>query len=434
MTEGRTYKILFFILILFMTCFVLISFLHTRQVEPLRGTYKKIERPNFSWTVWCSGEYQKKMDQRSNSKFFLRSVLIKIRNQIDFDLFDKVNADVVVKGKDNMLFDKLYLDSYFGNNFLGESIIDDKLHKIKAIQDSLNNWNKYLLVVIAPSKADYFPNHFPTVYDGMQKKISNYDYYAQQLIEKNINHIDFNKLFLEMRSSTGHPLYPKHGTHWNNYARLFVWNTIVEKLEENSNWKLAKLVETKMELLPSRGRDNDLRDLLNIYNIKDTTLYAYRTYAIDSTHIDKPKGLVIADSYYWGLFSEGFSKEVLGKGMYWYYNNTIHSDNPKVKGVAEEYDLRKVIRNNDIFILFCTAANLHDFPFGFEDDAFQAIQNLSTLEQIRQEQISNMMERIKNNDEWISDLRKKAKGDIQLLDSLLYIQAEYYLENQGFIE
>ncbi len=435
MIGERTYKILFFTLMLFMSCFVLISFFHTRQIEPLQGTYNKIERPKLSWSAWFSGDYQKKMDLRSNSKFFLRSVLIKIRNQIDFDLFDKVNADVVVKGKDNMLFDKLYLDSYLGNNFLGESIIDDKLYKIKAIQDSLDNWNKKLLVVIAPSKADYFPDHFPIAYDKLQKKISNYDYYAQQLNAKDINHLDFNKLFLEIKDSSSYALYPNLGTHWNNYARLFVWNTIVEKLEEKTDWKLSKLRESKMEMLPAQGRDNDLRHLLNIYNLKDTTRYAYRTYAIDSAYIDKPMGLVIADSYYWGLFAEGFSKEVLGKGMYWYYNNTIHTDNPEVKDrQAKDYDLRSIIHQHDIIILLATAANLHDFPFGFEEEAFKAIQNLSTPEQIREEQINGMIKRIKNNAEWISDLHKKANGDTQVLDSLLYHQAEYYLSSQGFIE
>jgi hypothetical protein len=413
---------------------VLISFFHTRQIEPLRGTYKKIERPGFSWPAWFSGDYQKKMDQRSNSKFFLRSVLIKIRNQIDFDLFDKVNADVVAKGKNNMLFDKLYLESYLGNNFLGESIINNKIHKLKAIQDSLTNWNKQLLVVIAPSKADYFLDQFPIAYEGKQKKTSNYDYYTQQLIENNINHIDFNKLFLEMKDSSSYPLYPKHGTHWNNYARFFVWNTIAEKLEENSYLKLAKLQESKIELLPSHGRDNDLRHLLNIYNLEDTTQYAYRTYAINSDLIDRPRGLVIADSYYWGLFSEGFSKEVLGAGMYWYYNTTIHSNKPKVRGVAKDYDLRKVLRENEIVILLSTAANLHDFPFGFEEDAYSAIQDTSSLEQIKEEQINRMIRRIENNKEWFSDLKNKAQEERLVLDSLLYENAVYYLKQNKIID
>ena len=428
-------KILFYILILFLSSVTLNSYFQTRQIEPLRGTYREIKRPTFSWTEWFSGEYQVKMDSCTNSKFFIRSILIKIRNQIDFNLFDKVNADVVVKGKDNMLFDKLYLKSFLGQNFLGKEAIDERLFKIKAIQDTLSSLNKQLLVVLGPSKASYFPDYFPMEYDTITKSISNYDYYAQQLEIKNINHLDFNKMFLEKKDTTSHSLYSKLGTHWNNYSRLFVWNTIVKKLEENNGWNLAKLQETKLEMLPSRGRDNDLYHLLNIYKLRDSSQYAYRTYMKDSTNIDKPKGLVIADSYYWGLFTEGFSKDVLGEGMYWYYNNTIHSDNPKVKGrQVKDYDLRSIIHEYDIIILLATAANLHDFPFGFEEDAFQAIQNLSTPEQIRQEQISNMMERIKNIDEWISDLRKKAKGDTQVLDSLLYDQAEYYLKNQGFIE
>lgn len=419
---------------LFMASVMLISLLHTRQVEPLRGTYKKIEKPVFSWPTWFSGDYQVQMDNRSNSKFFLRSVLIKIRNQIDFSLFDKVNADVVAKGKGNILFDKLYLESYLGQNFLGKQVIDERLSKIKAIQDTLTNLGKQFLVVIAPSKAAYFSDRFPIAYDTITKGISNYNYYSEQLIVNNINHLDFNKMFVEMKATTAQPLYPELGTHWNNYARLFVWNTIVEKLEENKSWNLAKLQETKTEFLPSQGRDNDLFHLLNIYNIKDSALYPYRTYTKDSTDVDSPKGLVIADSYYWGLFTEGFSKEVLGEGMYWYYNNSIHSDNPKVKGQVKDYDLRAIIHEHDIVILLATAANLHEFPFGFDEDAFRVIQNLSTPEQVREEQIDNMISKIKNTEEWISDLRKKSKGNNLVLDSLLYIQAEYHLVKQGFIK
>ena len=55
------------------------------------------------------GVYQKRLDNKLASDFGFRSLLIKINNQLNFSLFNKVNAKGVIAGKENYLFETTYI-------------------------------------------------------------------------------------------------------------------------------------------------------------------------------------------------------------------------------------------------------------------------------------------------------------------------------------
>lgn len=427
---GGQSKILFFILMLFLSSITLISYFQNRQVEPLNGSFKKVERPDFSWANWFRDDYQKKMDDRTNSHFFIRSVLIKIRNQIDYTLFDKVNSNNVVKGRDNMLYQQRYIESYLGMNFIGEDKIDSRLDKIKSLQDTLEGMDKKLLVVIAASKAAYFPDNFPAKYDTITKQITNYEYLTQQLQSKEINHLDFNKMFLARRDTIAHPMFSRKGIHWSHSSKQFVWNTIADKLEEDSNWKLARLNSNGIKMSKPKDEGRDLFDLLNIYGYKDDATMAYHDYIVDTTNIDRPLGMVIGDSFFWGLRGLGFSREMMNDGQYWYYNRSVYPQEHGIIYQKEDFDLRSAALKNDIILLMANPSNLDEFPFGFESELLNAILNPPTAKEIKDKEIGRMVKRIRKNKEWFGKLEKKAKKTGENIDSLLYIDAAYFLKKE----
>lgn len=431
---GGHSKILFFILMLFMSTVYLISYFQNRQVEPLHGTSTKVEKPIFSWTDWLNGDFQTKMDKRTNSHFFIRSVLIKVRNQIDYTFFDKVNSKNVLKGKDNVLYEQGYIDSYLGMNFIGEDKINEKLDKIKRLQDTLTSMDKKLLVVIASSKAAYFPNNFPAKYDTITKQRTNYEYFEKQIGAKGINHIDFNKLILDMQDTIAHPSFSKKGIHWSNSSKQLVWNTIAKKLEEDKDWKLARLQSKGFAMLPPKGRDRDLFDLLNIYGYRDDAKMAYHDYHIDTVDIDKPLGLVIGDSFFWGLRILGFSREVLNDGQFWFYNNSVYPEDNGILYTNKDFDLRTTALKNDIIILLTNPSNLHNFPFGFDGELLEALLNPPSPKVIRDKEVGRMMKRIRKKEEWFSKLTKESLQTGVNIDTLLYRDAEYFLIQEGKLE
>jgi len=415
---------------LFFSSVFLISYFQNRQVEPLRGTFKKVDRPSLSCASWFDGSFQNQMDKRTNSRFFIRSVLIKIRNQIDFSLFDKVNADGVIKGKDNILFQHKYIDSYLGDNFRGEEKINSILERVKFLQDTLASFDKKLLVVIAASKGEYYSDKLPPKYDIKLKTKTNYEHFAEQLIAQNINHLDFNKMFLEMKDTVSYPLFSKKGIHWSKASKQFVWNTIVVKLEEGTDWKLARLQSTGVEITPPQGRDKDIYDLLNIYFSADESQMPYPHYTIDNDSVDKPKGIVIGDSFFWGFRNLGFSKEVLNDGQFWYYNKSVYPEEGGIIYKTSDYDVLHSVLENEIVILMCNASNLDGFPFGFESSLFHAFKNPSSPKEIKDKQIKRMIQRIRKNEEWFGKLSKESKDFGTPIDTLLYKAADYFLEQE----
>lgn len=424
-------KILFFALMLFLSSITLVSFFLDRQVVHLYGSFKKIERPVFAWKIWFSGDYQSKMDERTKTHFFLRSALIKLRNQFDYTLFDKVNAKDVVKGRDNVLYQKPYIDSYLGLTFIGENKIDNRLDKIKKLQDTLAKMDKKLLVVIAPSKAAYFPNNFPVRYDTISKRRSNYDYFSKQIIDKGINHLDFNKMFLGMQDTISYPVFSRKGIHWSSSCKQIVWNTIAEKLEADSDWKLGRLKSRGVEWRQPEGEERDLYDLLNIYGYKDDAKMAYHDYYVDTIDVDRPLGMVIGDSFFWGLRGLGFSREILNDGQYWYYNKSVYPAEHGIIYKKEDFDLRSTALKNDIIILMANPSNLVDFPFGFESELLTAILNPPSPKEVRAKEVGRMVKRIRKNEEWFSKLKAKSLKSGTPLDTLMYIDADYFLKQEA---
>ena len=426
----RTNKILFIILMLFLSTVLLVSALRAKQLNKLRGRFKAVDRPDFSINDWLSGTYQVQMDKRTNSRFFLRSVLIKTRNQLEYDVFDKSNGGWIIKGKDNMLFDKKYIAAYLGQNFIGKDSIEHRVRRLKFMQDTLHAKGKKFLAIIAPNKAAIYPEYFPPKYADVKKKLSTYDYYLDQLDKYEIDYVDFNKIFIAMKDTVSYPLYSKQGTHWDNYAYQFAWNTIVDSLEQGTDWNLARLKPGKISLESPKGRDRDLEHLLNVFSVNDTSQVAYVDYAIDTLNIDRPTGLVIADSYFWGLRTLGFSRTVMNDGMYWYYNNTAYPAEDGVLYTPKEYNFNRVIDNVDIVMILTTAANLDLFPFGFEEDFYEAMLTPLTPEQLkeRNKALIRMVEKIKKNKAWFDQLKKRSIDENMPLDSLIRIDAAYFLE------
>lgn len=419
------------VLMLFLSCVVLISTFHNRQVEKLYGTFKKIEKPTFSLSDWSSGDYQSNMDKRTNSNFFIRSVLIKARNQFDYTLFDKVNSNDVIKGRENILYQRPYIESYLGMNFIGEEKINTRLDKIKYLQDTLAQMDKKLLVVIAASKASYFPNNFPAKYDTITRKRTNYEYYADQLIEKEIYHLDFNRMFLEMKDTLSYPIFSKKGIHWSHSSKQFVWNTIIDKLEEDSNWKLGRLKSRGVEWRYPEGREKDLFDLLNIYGYKDSSKLPYNEYYVDKADIDRPSGIVIGDSFFWGLRYLGFSREILNDGQFWFYNNSVYPAEHDIIYKNEDFDIRSIVLKNDIIILMTNPSNLTNFPFGFESQLITALTTQASVKEVRDKEIGRMIKRIRKNKEWYDQIKVKSAATGMQIDTLLYKDADYFLKQEA---
>src|SRR3954468_18075916 len=72
-------------------------------IKPLDGIKELASKPAFDVNGYFEGTYQEKYNKYINENIGFRPVLIRLVNQIDYDIFHTTNAPGVVLGKDGQM-------------------------------------------------------------------------------------------------------------------------------------------------------------------------------------------------------------------------------------------------------------------------------------------------------------------------------------------
>ena len=366
---AKIKNILFGIILLLLLLPMIQAGLNIFEVKPLQGAIETVEKPQFSFESWKAGDYQRDYEKYLNANFGFRSTMIRISNQQAYSFYGEAKANGVVIGKEGYLYEKNYLKAYLGTDYIGEEAINTQVSKLRQLQDTLKKLNKDILMIIAPGKASFFPEYLPDYCKGQQRENTNYKSYVAATKKQQINYVDFNRWFMEMKSSSKYPLYAKAGIHWSKYGEYLAGDSIIRKIGIMRNTEMTQLVLDKIEVKKVNEQgDYDVGEGMNLFFLLDMYPMAYPVY-----HFKKPENMkaprvtFVSDSYYWGLFNAGFATEVFGGGQFWYYNQEIYPDSYDNLKKVEDIDIQTEAEKNDVIVLLCTDANLYKFAFGFID-------------------------------------------------------------------
>lgn len=319
-------------------------------------------------TNYFSGDYQKKIDKKLSSDFGFRSLLIKINNQLNFSLFNKVNAQGVIVGKDNYLFETTYINSYLGKDLMSEDSINQNLNRLKIISDKLLKLNKHLILVIAPSKPSYFREFLPD-YLGQKSTNNNYTLILEGIKKQHLNCIDFSNWFNENKYKSKYPLYPKHGNHWSMYGSYLAADSIIKYIEAEQNIDLPNLVLKNIKIEQPKNEDKDIEYGINLlFKLKSYDLATPEIITEDSIGKTKPNVIVIGDSFYWNIFNFGISN-CFNNSSFWYYNQVVYPDSYKKQVMVSDLDFGNEIKKHDVIIILATESNIKSFGWGFIENA-----------------------------------------------------------------
>ena len=356
-------KILFFAVVLLWV----LPVTNIVKFEKLNGAIKKVSKPSFNITSWFDGSFQTQLEAYASDRFMLRNLFVRINNQIAYTFFNEAKANGVIVGKKDYLYEEAYILAHLGRDFIGQPKIKDRVEKLKFLQDTLKKINKDLIVILAAGKGSFYPEYIPDKYNPEDKSINNYQTYRNELLESNVNLIDYNDWFLKMKDTSSICLYPKCGTHWSKYGEVLVADSILNYIEQLRNIKIPEIEILQIDYLDTPyDTDDDIEKGMNLlYDIPDLKMaYAITNFVKDSTKTE-PKVLVIADSFYWGMYNMGMSREAFNKSEFWFYHNQRFSHNLLEIEEVSELDYQKALEENDVIILMTTEANLKYFPWGF---------------------------------------------------------------------
>lgn len=407
------------------------SVLHFSDVKPLQGAVVLSEDTVFSFKDWFSGHFQEKKEKYINDNFGYRNIFVRLNNQLAFWMFNKANAKNVRVGKDNYLFEKPYIDSYFGVNLMTEEIWKTKLSKFKYIQDSLAKINKTLILVIAPSKAYFYPEYIPDSLK-LEKKVTNYELSVKLMNDLKIKYIDFNKYSIENKNKSKYCLYPKLGVHWSNYSALLAADSIIKYIENDRSIIMPHLFWDKIETSEKpKYTDADLADGMNLlFDIKSNKL-AYPNLSIKKSEAcQTPKLLVIGDSFYWGICNFRFT-ECFSENKFWYYNETVYPESFEKVLSVKDLRLKDEIKKFDVIIIVCSAFHIEGMGWDFIENTYNIlakgmVQNSSEY----WNEVKKIKEKMTENNEWLNQIKQKALDNKIPLDSMMTLDAIWMIQNQ----
>ena len=428
---NKLKHIIFIIIFIFLLTPLIEGKLRLVKFSPLEGVAEKTKKLKLNNKTWFDCTFQDNYIRQFEENMPFRNWLIRLRNQLLYSLFSETNASKIVIGKEGYLYEKEYIDTYLGKNYIGEESMKMRLKQLEILQNVLESQGKDLLLVIAPGKASFYPEYLPSRFKKPKNCKTNYDLFNKLINDYKINSIDFQKLFIEKKKISPYPLFPKCGIHWSYYGMSLVSDSLIRYIEQLRKINLPDLTINKYITAEiPQNPDYDLGNLLNIiFKIKQPTLY-YPVYTYNSTDLHtKPKVLFIGDSFYWNLYYDSIPQRLFDNTQFWYYSNSIYPQSFTSPLNVSQIDVKSEIGKQDIIIIMFTEFRLANIGYGFVDLANNALNiNCNPSDDI----VKAYMLRIKSDTNWMKDIARKAEKSKIPLEKQLKMDAEWMLKQEKF--
>lgn len=475
-------KILFVFILVVLSLPFLEYALNFINEQRLSGSFVLAKREKLTAENWFNGKYQASYEAFFNENFGFRNFFVKLNNQIQYSCFNSLDIKTVTAGKNGQLFQSDYIDSYLGKDFVGIDSVNLGIEKFKYVNNELKKIGTELLVLIAPGKVSFMPENLPDDVDLTKKDTTNYDAYIEAFQSTNINLIDLEAYFKEIKDSTRYPLFPPAGAHWSGYAITIVTDTVFKRLEQMLNIEILDFEDVGGTITTNlKETDNDLGCILNLlFSTDNNEMYYPKIEFKKQEHIDKPNVLIIGDSFGESFYRfYPFYKNCLGNNThFWSYNiwEKYPKNNNKEKHRVKNYDKKIEFLSRDAIIIICTQINfksLGDLFISKLNVFFQELnldvefQNLmkklnneasqhsmDSIERtklirsylnkkynverkvileyaINKDELNAVINKIKKNKKWFDKVKIQASKRGVSVDSMLFLSARHVIESRN---
>lgn len=415
------------------------SFTHIVKTNPLKGFDKEEQQPvELSFKTYYDGSYQDYLTEHAKRSTGFRELFIRNYNQVCYSCFNKITNNNVVKGFQQELYLKMYLNEVTGKMLeqtyhdeeTAKAAARDNVRSTLALIDTLRRHGTEFMFVFAPSKTAVYPEMMPKVYQKQVADFSLEEYYIELFKENNIPHIDLYHHFQNLKNTFPYPLYPRTGTHWSEATIPYVADTILKKLESLTGYDLPSVLYLEDNITTDYSvQDGELEASMNLLFPLNKPALPRPVFTLsDTLSADKPNLLVICDSYFTQLRISPFVK-AFNHWDCWVYNRDINSSRPYYDGKHLDmvYDAVEVVEDADIVLAMFTAPMLYNYMYGFAGNAIELLkQDPLSYEQI----LKHTVERIKSNAQWMEQIERQAQERGLTVEENIVLNAKYVIEQE----
>lgn len=406
--------------------------------RPLGGVTEPAPHPELSWNGLRDNSYQPQLERYLDDRLGFRPWLIRLRNQLQFSLWRRINPEIVL-GKEQTLLQQGHVNAYLGRRAQGAAGYERQLRWLRRVQDSLQAHGTHLLVLLAPTKPRIYPEWLPDSCRnaGWQSAApTNYDVVTREAAKRGLHFLDAAVLLQRWRPAAPCPLFPRTGAHWSGYAVTQVADTLFGRLRATTGRYVPAVRRrgldwaTRTEQL--RFTDNDLGELLNLWRDIPPFPQAYPRLEFEASgRRQRPNVLLIGDSFgqsFYGFYPY-YEKLLSPESRFWFYDRTVFwpLDTPGESRNVAELPLGEQLRGRDAVVLVVMEENLNNFGFGFIERAFNHFCPRTAQDDAR---VKELMDQIGNNPEWLNQVQRKAEANHQSLLEAMEADARYLQEQE----
>jgi alginate O-acetyltransferase complex protein AlgJ len=224
----------------------------------------------LSWPALLDGSLQKAIANRVTNAMVVRPILIRVNNEIRYELFGDLTASYVVRGTNGQLIGRSYLEEYCGRTEgMAAKFAADIVPKLKDIQNYYRAHGGVFVYVVSPSKAAHMPEYFLNSYpcpSTTEARAQLVPQYVGILKQAGINVVDTASLIHSLKGSYEVGLFPEGGVHWNDIGGTRAVSAIIEEINRQAGYEIIPPFKFTYTLSrPMSGADRELVDLLNVF-------------------------------------------------------------------------------------------------------------------------------------------------------------------------
>lgn len=397
------------------------------DLAPLQGAFTLSPRPGFSSQAFVAGTYQQQAERFIEDRIGFRPLLIRIRNQIDFMLYNKANGEGIIIAGKGVIIEEDYILEYLGKLFIGEKTINQKLERVRFVQDTLFRMGINLAIVFEPGKASYHADLIPKRYQPQlaESTTSNYEYFTRRCSELGIRCLDLNQYFKTLKPTTPYPLYPKYGTHWSNYGMVVASDTLVKYVEKLCG-KPVNHFRIKETVVSTSLQDTDFDGgaSMNLLWKPSSGNMAYPRIEFQNVpERFRPMVLVVADSYYWNIYNAGIPRNIFANEDFWYYHRMVYPDHYNEGKTVDQVDIQQEVEKQDVILVMITERFLYTAFWNFTDDLYRIYKPA-----YQPDRLYDIGNRIRRDRNWFGQILKEATQRGITTEELIEEHAGYILE------
>ncbi|PIE55877.1 MAG: hypothetical protein CSA34_06955 [Desulfobulbus propionicus] len=365
------------------------------QVE-LIGAEPPVPQAELTATAWFTGAFQRQYEQRRNIRFGLRPHLVKSYNQLQYSLFGRVTSGTgtsVIIGDDRWLYERTYVAKLNKPSADDGTLISTRVRQLRRLQDQLKARKKAFAYIIAPSKAEVYPEFIPSL-DWLRPPLqenqeTDYQQAVKALQQHGVHFVDCHALFArQKKENPALHLFGPGGIHWNKYGVYLAWQELAALLNTQMSQPVRLPPLKAVERRRAEPVEADLGRLLNLWDpvfISRATDYPVFHPQKSQDHREKPSFLIIGDSFLFTLVAvmaeARLSEEV---DALYYFKRSFHypADNGTIDPVqveshsiqGEPLDWDRLLLHKDAVILLSTEYWLPELGWGFVEAASGALE------------------------------------------------------------